>query len=143
MATILNALQRFEALDLEKVTTDSLTDTEEQLVEHNQSQMYYGEDAKGVEIGPAYKPLTVFLKTQKGQPTDRVSLYDEGDFYAGMYAKVQGNEIVFDSTDSKAAKLKRKYGEAIFGLNDPTRNNYIIKILRPEFMNKVKFTVRF
>jgi len=45
-----------------------------------QEQMYQGITSKGIDIKPAYANSTIKIKRKKGQPTDRVTLFDTGGF---------------------------------------------------------------
>ena len=86
------------------------------IVEANRRQLMEGKDADGREISPGYSPFTVRMKNAKGQPADRVTLFDTGAFQEGMFSEVEGDELVIDSRDGKSASLKKKYGDRIFGI---------------------------
>lgn len=79
-------------------------------------QLYQGENTDGSPIAPPYKELTIAIKRLKGQVTNRVTLKDEGDFYAGWVILFDDDEMLFLSKDNKYEKLKKKYGDGIFGL---------------------------
>ena len=138
MATILSLLKKIEALDTDKIAVDSISDSKEQLEEKNKEQIYSGEKKDGTEIIPTYRPLTIFLKQQKGQPTDRVTLFDTGSFYNGMYVNVSSSGVTIDSTDQKTKQLQEKYTDKIFGLNDKFRIEYIKNSLSPVFKSKME-----
>lgn len=87
-----------------------------QIEQWQRDRLYHGFYTNGEPIVPTYTDFTISIKASKGQETDRVTLLDTGAFYAGIFANVEGDEILIDSTDSKSTKLKRKYGEDIFGL---------------------------
>jgi hypothetical protein len=91
------------------------------MVEMEQKRMFEGLLSTGEPTTPYYTPFTVAIKTAKGQPTDRVTLKDTGDFYNAMFVEVIGDSVVFDSKDYKSEDLKDKYGETIFGLSDENR----------------------
>ena len=71
-----------------------------------------GVNALGVSIMDyrPYTPLTVQLKSEKNQPTDRVTLKDTGDFHKSI--KVDADRTYFEiyATDWKTDDLKEKYG---------------------------------
>lgn len=60
-----------------------------------------GERSDGSAIDPPYTPYTVRIKKQKGQPTDRVTLEDTGDYHAEMRVKVYENKVEVFSTNEK------------------------------------------
>lgn len=100
-------------------------------------QLYAGKDSEGNDIQPPYSPFTVQIKRAKGQPTDRVTLKDEGDFYAGMFLS-GGNrgQFAIGNRDQKTTKLTRKYGEEILGLNDNSLQRLIDDQIKPEIGGK-------
>lgn len=80
-------------------------------------RLFSGQNADGSWVEPPYTPFTVELKEEKGQPTDRVTLKDTGDFYEGFIVERKGDVVIFTSTDWKTNALVEKYGDAIFGLS--------------------------
>lgn len=89
---------------------------EAEAVDLNIEQMMAGQDSDGNRITPEYAPFTIEIKKAKGQPYDRVTLKDEGDFHRSMFMKADNFPVMFDSKDSKTDDLTRKYGNSIFGL---------------------------
>lgn len=65
-----------------------------------------------------YSPVTIDIKQEKGQPTDRVTLRDEGDFHESFKVEIENNAIKISAEDDKTGSLIWKYGSDIFGLND-------------------------
>lgn len=73
-----------------------------------------GIDGKGRKLRE-YKPFTVAIKKQKGQPTNRTTLFDSGDFYRGFdLIFTDQNAIGVFSMDEKTPELIEKYGPDIF-----------------------------
>jgi hypothetical protein len=139
--TINSLLERVKALDINKVSVDSLNDTSRDRETLNIEQINNGFRADGSPILPSYTELTIQIKKAKGQPYDRVTLQDTGDFYRGIKSSVNGNSIITDSTDSKSAKLKKKYETSrgkLFGLGKEAKAEYIDKDLRPTFNGKIE-----
>jgi hypothetical protein len=83
-----------------------------------QERIFSGANADGSMIEPEYTPFTKRVKRSKGQPADRVTLFDTGRFYDSMFAERSGDVVLFDATDNKRDKLVRKYGDGFFGLSD-------------------------
>lgn len=74
-----------------------------------------GIDGNSNKLTPEYKPFTIAIKRQKGQPTDRVTLEDTGSFYSGFdLIYTDQNAIGVFSRDSKTPDLIEKYGADIF-----------------------------
>jgi hypothetical protein len=111
----------------QKIMTDCITDTSELILDANRSQMMLGLDKEGNKILPEYTPFTIEIKKEKGQPTDRVTLKDTGDFHREMFMKVDSTSIFIDSNDEKTEKILKKYdagSETILGI--PVKKKEII-----------------
>lgn len=139
--------QKIEAL---KLFEDSIYDTMRLTVVDNehiiadmnaQVQLYeQGIDRNGDKIAEyaPYRPITIQIKLMKGQPTNRVTLRDTGDFHASF--RVIANNISFfiDATDVKTEALIAKYGEQILGLTDDNLNELIWEYIYPDLLTKLK-----
>lgn len=67
----------------------------------------------------AYASYTIFLKEQRGQPTDVVTLKDKGDFYRSHNVFLQGNYFVITADTLKGDDdLLEVWGDHILGLTD-------------------------
>lgn len=109
-----------------------------------EQQLYEGIDGENKIISPSYKPFTVKIKRFKGQPTDRVTLKDTGDFYNSIkvrYGTGSTNWImVFWASDSKVEKLKAKYGKDLLGLTPISLEDFI-DFLRDDLIVKIQNTL--
>ena len=80
-----------------------------EICELNSDKQLYekGENALGVSIDTyrPYAPLTIEIKTMKGQPTDRVTLKDTGDFYESFFISADNEGFFIDATDWKRNEL--------------------------------------
>jgi hypothetical protein len=141
MATIKAVLNNFEKLDIADVARKSIDQTKETIVELNRDQLFAGKRSDGSEIKPAYSGFTINEKEKKGQPFDRVTLKDEGSFYAGINVKVEGDKIIENSSDEKNDELFGKYATTrgnLFGLSTPYKKEYLDEKLRPAFRGNIK-----
>lgn len=111
-------------------------DREPDVVELNYEEQLFrrGIRADGKQITPAYTPFTTKLKGYKGQPTDRVTLRDTGDFHASFLLEFEANEFRIFAADWKEGKLKAKYGEEILGLTDKNIQR-VIEWIRDPVLN--------
>lgn len=105
-------------INVRALVAKSISNNERAIVDLNRQQMYAGNDANDKFITPEYTDYTVEKKIEKGQPFDRVTLYDEGDFYQSMFLQPFGSEFEVQATDYKTGALKEKYGENILGISD-------------------------
>lgn len=130
-------MKRLENLDILQLATDSVEDTRGDLLEKQKEQLFAGKDGSGEAITPFYRPATIAIKRKKGQPTDRVTLRDKGDFYGGLFVDVRKDSFVVDSTDPKAGALIKKYGPDILKIGGDFKEEYIQQ-LRPVFNQRIE-----
>lgn len=118
--------------NLDLIVTNEAIKKNDEIVEMNANdQMYEGKRSDNSDIKPLYTGYTRKIKRQKGQPDDRVTLKDEGDFYEGMYVREVNDGFVIDSTDEKRNDLVVKYGRDIFGLTDTSKSRLSSLIKQP------------
>lgn len=108
------------------------------VVELNANQMFVtGKDSKGADIRPRYAASTVAYKRRRGQPTNRVTLRDTGDFHDSLFANFDGDEITIGADDDKAPRLFKKYGKDVLGL-DRTSMDALAEVVRPDLIKKFR-----
>lgn len=137
--TVEKQYEIISALDVNQLAIESLKATVDKMADLNVLQMSRGLRSDGSAITPDYANSTIQIKKAKGQEWRFVTLHDKGDFYRASYAKVQGNRVEMGSTDSKTAKLEKKYSKArgsIFGLSDKYLMGFISEDLRPMWAKK-------
>lgn len=118
--------------------------TETLVVELNtEGQLFeLGQDENGAlleNIGGDYATRTKLYKRQQGQPIDRVTLKDTGEFYRSFTAQVQYNgDIVIEANTIKDGKdLQERWGKGILGLNKQSK-----EVIQNEVRNDIIRTVR-
>lgn len=122
---------------LPEVVLESVKDNEAEILDLNiDSQLFQkGIDSEGQAITPGYAPLTISIKRAKGQPTDRVTLRDTGDFHRSFQISYGSDAFDFFATDPKSQKLEQKYGSEIFGLT-PDNLQETIEITTEDITSK-------
>ena len=128
--------------NLDQILKETVEDSLPLVEGLNRAQMFKGERSDGRKIsdppGQPYTAYTKRVKKSKGQPTDRVTLKDTGDFYDGVGAVlIWPKEIAVRSVDPKSPKLTGKYSPLIFGLNDDFLKTYI-ELLCPEIQIEIR-----
>jgi hypothetical protein len=108
------------------------TEIESLVKELQQGQLNEGNRGDNTKITPEYTPYTKVLKRAKGQPSDRVTLKDRGDFWESITTSPTDRFVEIYATDYKTNDLLAKYGEEILGLNE---NN--ISILQEKFKDYI------
>jgi hypothetical protein len=99
-----------------------------------------GVNSLGVNISDyaPYAELTIAMKQMKGQPTDRVTLHDEGDFSGSFFLQVGNENFEIKAGDFKTVDLMRKYGRQILGLTNENITQLIWDYIYPELKNTTK-----
>lgn len=110
--------------------------TEDQLFEH-------GITATGVSIWDyaPYSAVTIDLKKAAGQPYDRVTLRDTGDFHRSFYLQIDNEKFTFNAEDWKTRELLRLYGDEIMGLTPENVELLERTIIMPELVTKAQQTL--
>lgn len=120
------------------------------IIDLNTNEQLYdkGIDANGIKLrskfakfGRYYSDHTIELKKIKGEPTDRVTLKDTGDFYHSFKLKLKDGAFVIDADTIKDDNdLIEVWGEDILGLTTESLNKIIelsIEILIPIIQKKI------
>lgn len=83
-------------------------------------QLFQGIDSEGISlksIGGDYSDFTKDLKQQKGQPIDRVTLLDTGDFYDTFSVEALRDAIIINANTIKEGNdLQDRWGNDLVGL---------------------------
>ena len=125
-------LNRFigeSALRHSNIIEDSIT--EEQLFEK-------GIDGFGKRLAP-YSPVTVEIKKLKGQPFDRTTLRDSGDFHSSIKVKLQKDGIKIESDPIKEdTNLLEVYGEEILFLTEENLTEFRNVLLKDDLIKNIR-----
>lgn len=133
----IQALDRFDPF---LSTLNVLPGFTAQIVKMNTDRLYkLGEYTTGDAIADRvpYKPLTIQIKRSKGQPTDRVTLKDTGDFHASIFLRFDTQKMEVVADDPKTAKLVRKYGTEILGLTEANMIE-LKEMIMPQLLERFK-----
>ena len=112
------------------------------IIDMNAEQQLYeqGVNTYGVKIMDykPYQPLTIRIKREKGQPIDRVTLRDTGDFQSSFYLEIGNEQFEIKANDWKTDDLIKKYGREILGLTDAHISELIWIFIYPDILEKAK-----
>lgn len=115
------------------------------IIDANANEQLYeqGVNNLGVDIMDymPYTPLTIAIKEEKGQPTNRVTLRDEGDFESSFYLEIGDTQFEIKASDFKTEDLIKKYGRQILGLTIENISKLIWQYIYPDLLNKTKQTL--
>lgn len=101
-----------------------------------------GVNRVGVSISDyaPYQPKTIEIKQIKGQPYDRVTLRDTGDFHASFFIEADDKGFTIKASDDKAEHLEKKYGRQIFGLTDTNAQELATEYIQPDLIELIRDT---
>lgn len=102
-----------------------------------EQQMFEGQTATEESIKPfPYAKSTINYKKRLGQPTDRITLKDTGDFYNSIEIEAKTDDFVISTQISYSIFLVEKYAD-ILGITDTNLNtfvnNYTLPVLKQNF----------
>lgn len=106
-----------------------------------QDQLYeQGINRLGVDIMDyaPYSPLTIQIKEEKGQPTNRVTLRDTGDFETSFFIEANDRQFEIKASDFKTEELIKKYGRQILGLTDENIQALIWQYIYPDLISRIQ-----
>ena len=122
-------------------TRKALEQNQQKIVEANAEQLYeHGINSLGIRIDTyqPYTPYTVRIKQEKGQPYDRVTLRDTGDFQKSFEVVFEPVGFYITATDYKTQDLIDKYGAKIFGLTKENMQEIAVKYVLPVVTEEIK-----
>ena len=138
---LITRLKSFET-ELYEIIEKVIRENQELVVEMNSEDQLFekGETREGVEISSyaPYRPMTIQIKQGKGQPTDRVTLRDEGDFHGSFYIEFLSDGFEIKASDPKTTKLKFEYGPEIMGLSEENLYDLTLNYAIPEIVKHYK-----
>ena len=112
---------------------------EDEIKEINVHQQYdLGQDRNGDSITPEYAESTIRYKRRKGQPTDRVTLQDTGQYHDTFNIRYEDEGFELYANDWKAGFLDKKYGKEIYGLQDEAARELADQVYQPRMILKLK-----
>lgn len=139
MGSIKRLYDRVQTLDVNNVAFDSLDSTSDEIARLNTEQLFEGKNANGEQVGTYRSELYAEQKNRMNPKPGfgNVDLRLTGDFYQRITTNVTGDSVITESTDSKAARLKEKYGDEIYGLNTIFRARFKRETLSPVFRRNI------
>ena len=101
---------------------------------NTEEQLYKGKDATGKEledIGGGYSAFTISYKKAFGQPYDRVTLKDTGNFYKSFEVEIEKDKLIIDAyyIVEDGTDLRSRWGDNLAGLTSESRAKLIEKLL--------------
>lgn len=133
---IIEFAETFETVDIDKIIEQSFFDNEAEIIDILQeNQLLKGLDQFGARIGEYSQPEYAKMKFQMNNQAGLgfIDLRLDGDFYKGMALEKIDKDFQIRSSDSKAEKLTKQFGEEIYGLSEDSAGlvaqDYILESL--------------
>jgi hypothetical protein len=142
-----NDIKKLFQFDLVKLMDDVIRDArvQDEIIEYNHEQLQGGEDALGQTIftigGSPYRPFTVKIKRAKGQPTNRVTLYDTGEFYETFSVRILKDGYEITANFKKGSDDIRDNFSSQFdflGLTDESLAEFVYEVFIPRFTKTLR-----
>lgn len=128
MGTIRALYNKCKALDIKKAAEEAVIKSGSALIDYNKRQLYdKSELASGERLAP-YNSILYAIDKERMNPAPgfmNPDLYLTGAFQKGFNLTVKDYSFEVDSSDSKSDKLKKQYGDNIFGLSPTSKEEYI------------------
>jgi hypothetical protein len=119
--TVLDMVDRFKGIDIDVLVEESFLETEDEFKRLNTEQLFEGKLNDGSDIKPEYAESTKRRKKRKGQPSDRVTTRDTGDYHNEFTVRPDNDELQIGSNVEYEQYLDKRYGKKLYGLM-PVRN---------------------
>lgn len=130
-------LRKFKDI-LDEELKNAIENNQEYLIDCVRIQLDAGLDGNMRRIVPPYAISTIKKKIKKGQPYDRVTLKDTGEFYDSLHVEFDSEGFRVLSNDEKAKYLIARYGKAILRIDDEDFTRFIRFVIRPILKEKLK-----
>lgn len=133
MATADKVLAKLKGLNIPLLEQIAIENTATAATDAQKNQLSQGLRRDDM-LMPSYSERSVRVY---GKPPGPIKLYDQGDFYKGIFIDVRGPKFAIESSDIKNTMLQDRYGKDILGLGTDAKTEYI-QTLQPEFIKLVK-----
>ena len=135
-----------------RIQSDFVVDVVKSIVEENaneiidlntKDQLYKdGIGSDGQKLKPAYSNPYKKLKKALSQPTDRVTLRLDGDFYNSFEIIIGNEQFRINATDRKTEWLIKRYGEKVFGLTKDNLDLFRQIVIKPELLKEIRKKIK-
>lgn len=113
---LISRLQDFED-NINQIVKEAILENIDAIIRLQIDQLDRGVTTENTSIQPPYAQSTIIAKIRKGQPTNRVTLKDTGDFYNSFTIEVNDDNFEIKPTVFYAQFLLRRYSQ-IIGLTE-------------------------
>ena len=136
-------LNKTQNINLDELFVDVFQESrvQEFVEDLNKDQLFAGVDSNNVDledIGGDYTNKTKAIKRFKGQPVDRVTLRDTGDFYDSIELELEAAAVDFVADfDKEGVDLRDRWGQNLLGLTEQSKEK-LKEFVLPIFQQKIR-----
>lgn len=138
MGVIEDALRKVKLMkaSINKGIQTSIQQNDNILIDQQTEQFDEGKDSMGVSFVPSYSAFTIGLKQAAGQPHNRVTLKDTGDFYAGITVNANRTNFEIKPNIPYFGNLLEIYkANTILGIQPEAMKDFLTDYSLPEIEN--------
>lgn len=127
-------IKNIKNLDIDNIMFEiwEYEDVQELIINLNTEKQLFelGIDSKEKELGE-YAPKTIEIKKASGLPFDRITLYQDGDFYNSFIIEPNSKGFIIRAdTQKESQDLATEFGNEILGLTGKSKEELIRFILK-------------
>jgi len=137
MEVLQDLLRKLKSIPTKEFVAEIVQENKHILEDLNAEQLESGIDSNGNIITPGYSALTKAIKAAKGQPIDRVTAKDTGDYHSAIRVQAESNGFKMGNGDWKARKLSDRYGP-LMGLTAENITGFSHDVVKEEMTEKVR-----
>lgn len=117
-------IDRANRINMSDIINNSIKANEEKILQFNTEDQLFrrGVGGDNQRLKPSYAKLTKKIKKKNGQPTNRVTLRDTGEFHSNFFIEYAPDEITIKASETiregvdLSKHLAKRYGNDIYGL---------------------------
>lgn len=148
--TIRALYNKMVALDAEAIAVEAVSETVDEIRHYTLKQLLDGKNSKGgdlssyltdpyfrtPEAAQAYSRWKDQISPKSNRKSGIKNYYINGYYHKSIRVRMVGNKIVTESNTSIGKDIEAKERD-IYGLNSQSKSEYIPKVLRPRFNQKM------
>lgn len=122
-----------------EIVKSIVADNSNEIIDLNTREQLYkrGVDSSGKSLGQYSNPYKK-LKKALNQPSDRVTLRLEGDFYESFEVLIQDQQFKIIARDKKTQWLIKRYGYKILGLTSDNVSLFREIVIKPDLLKEIR-----
>jgi len=139
-----NKIRRIQNDFVVDVVRSIVQENSNEIIELNtQDQLFeQGIGSDGQQLEPSYSNPYKKIKKALNQPSDRVTLRLEGDFYKSFEVIIGKEQFRINATDKKTKWLINRYGEKVFGLTSDNVSLFREIVIKPELLQEIRKEIK-